>query len=103
MKCFKWYVVNVCRLILAAMMGFAAWKIVTHWKAGCAEKTGHDADAAINATAEKLEKAAIALEECADGGLGENLGKGIDELLLDTKKTLETATDIINKTLHHKA
>jgi hypothetical protein len=81
-------------------VGFAAWKLVRHWRTGCAEKTGHTIDASIKTAADKLEKTAIALEEWADSGLGENLGKGVDEVLTDTRKTLEKATDLFQRALN---
>ncbi len=98
---------NKCTIIdlyqLATLTGvaFATWKIAHHWHAGLAEKTGHAIDTSIGAAAKKLEKTAVALEEWADGGLGENLGKGLDVLLTDTKKTLETATELVQRALLH--
>ena len=69
--------------------------------AGLAEKTGHAIDASIIAAAKKLEKTAITLEEWANGGMGKDLGKGLDEALTDTKKTLEKATDLVQGALNH--
>jgi hypothetical protein len=88
---------------MATIMGiaFATWKLVRHWHAGCAEKTGHDLDATITTTAEKLEKTAIALEEWADSGMGKNLGKDLDEILTDTNKTLDMATGLVRRALRH--
>lgn len=34
-------------------------------------------------------------------GMGENLGKGVDELLTDTKKTLDRAHDLVQRALTH--
>lgn len=84
-----------CRMVTLIGVGFAAWKLARLWHDGLAEKTGHAIDASISAAAKKLEKTALALEEWADGGVGENLGKGVDEILMDTKKTLEKATDLV--------
>jgi hypothetical protein len=74
---------------------------VRHWHAGLAEKTGHTIDASIRAGAEKLENTAIALENGAELGMGEYLGKGLDGLLMDTKNTLDKATDLVQRALHH--
>lgn len=84
-----------------AGIAFVAWKLVRHWRAGTAEKTGHAIDASINAAAEKLEKTAISLKEWADRGQGENLGKGIDEVLTDTKTALDKAAGLVQGALHH--
>lgn len=92
-------IVNVYHIVILIGISFAAWKVVRYWHAGLAEKKGHAIDASINAAAEKLEKTAIALEEWADTGLGENLGKGLDEVVTDTKKTLEKATDLVQRAL----
>jgi hypothetical protein len=71
--------------------------LVRHWRAGRAEKTGHVLDSSIKVAADKLEKTAVVLEKWAESGLGENLGKGVDEVLTDTKKTLEKATGLFQR------
>jgi hypothetical protein len=97
----KCYFVRIYRITTVIGIGFVAWKIVRHWRAGMAEKTGRAIDASIKVAARKLEKTAIALEEWADGGQGENLGKGLDEVLTDTKKTLDIASDLVQHALGH--
>jgi hypothetical protein len=95
------FIIDFYHTATVILIGFAAWKIVRHWRVGCAEKTGHAIDISIKAAADKLEKTAVALEEWADSGLGENLGKGVDEVLTDTRKTLEKATDLFQRALSH--
>lgn len=100
MKKNKCAIIDFYQLATLSVVAFATWKIAHRWHAGLAEKTGHAIDASISAAAKKLEKTAIALEEWLEGGhLGENLGKGIDVLLIDTKKTLETATALVQHAL----
>lgn len=96
------YVSDFYHITTAILITFATWKLVRHWHAGFAEKTGRAIDASISAAAEKLEKTALALEDGAESGLGETLGKGIDEILMDTKKTLEMATDLVQRALNHR-
>ncbi len=100
MKKIRRLVIDLFHTTTVILIGFAAWKIVRHWRAGCAEKTGHTIDTSIKTAADKLEKTANALEEWADSGLGENLGKGVDEALADTRKTLERATDLFQRALN---
>jgi hypothetical protein len=95
------YIRDLYHLAFVSGIAFATWKLVRHWRAGFAEKTGHDLDASIRGAAEKLEKTAAALEKMADSGMGENLGKGVDEILTDTKKTLDRATDLVQHELLH--
>jgi hypothetical protein len=102
MKKLKCRIMSVYHGIILMGMAFAAWKIVRVWQTGLAEKTGHTVDASLNAAAKKLEKTAIALEAWSAGGVGENLGKGVDEILMDTKKTLEKATTLVAEALNHK-
>jgi hypothetical protein len=89
------YITDIYRIATIIGVTFAMWKLVRHWHAGLAEKTGHAIDASISAAAKKLEITANLLEEWADTGLGENLGKSLDEVLADTKKTLEKATGLV--------
>jgi len=101
MNRFKCYLSAFYRIASIIGVAFVTWKLVHHWHAGFAEKTGRTIDAAIGVAAEKLEKTAIALENGADNNPGETVGKGIDEILMDTKKTLEKATDLIHRVLYH--
>jgi hypothetical protein len=98
---FRCYVRDVYHIATVIGITFATWKVVRHWRAGFAENTGHTIDSSVKAAAEKLEKTAITLEKWAAGGMGENLGKGVDEVLTDTKKTLDTATDLVQRALSH--
>jgi hypothetical protein len=93
--------VGFYRLATFAAVAFTISKLVRHWHAGLAEKTGHAIDASVRAAAEKLEKTAIALEEWGENGMGENLGKGLDDVLVDTQKALEMATDLVQRALSH--
>lgn len=99
MKKIRGLLVDAYRLIAVLGVAFTAWKIVRHWHAGFAEKTGHTIDTSVRAAAEQLEKTAIALEEWADRGRGENLGKSVDEVLMDTKTTLDLANDLVQHAL----
>jgi len=95
MKKFKSCVKKVYRAATLAAVAFTAWKLVRNWHAGIAATTGRSIDASIGVAAEKLEKTAVVLEEWAAGGMGEHLGKGLDEVLSDTKKTLEKTTALV--------
>ncbi|MDD5673762.1 MAG: hypothetical protein PHC61_06350 [Chitinivibrionales bacterium] len=88
---------------LVALLGVAVatWKVVRIWHAGFAQKTGHVLDVSISVAAHELEKTAVALEEWADNGRGENLGKGLDDVLADAKAALDKANDIIQGVLKH--
>jgi hypothetical protein len=101
MKKIRCYIRDLYQLATVIGIGIATWKLVRHWRVGFAKKTGHDLDASIRASAEKLEKTAAALEKWADSGMGENLGKGVDEVLTDTKKTLDRATGFVQHALNH--
>jgi hypothetical protein len=90
------------RIVTLIGIGFGAWKLVRHWRAGLAEKTGHNLDASIRTTAERLEKTAAKLEKWADNHQGETMGKGLDGVLLDTQKTLDRATGLVHSALAHK-
>jgi phosphoribosyl-dephospho-CoA transferase len=78
-----------------------AWNVVRRWHAGLAEKTGHKIDVTIHSTAERLEKTAAALEKESELGLGENLGKGVDAVVMDAKRTIDTATGFFQHALNH--
>jgi hypothetical protein len=101
MKKIRCYISDLYRLAFVIGTGFATWKLVRHWRAGRGEKAGHDIDASIRTAAEKLEKTASTLEKWADKHQGENLGKGLDDVLTDTKKTLDRASDLVSRTLSH--
>jgi hypothetical protein len=100
MKKIRCYIRDLYHLAFVSGISFAAWKLVRHWHAGFGEKTGHDLDTSIRAAAEKLEKTAAALEKWADSGVGGNVGKGVDEVLTDTRKTLDKAIDLVQHALH---
>jgi hypothetical protein len=91
----------IYRLSAVFTAGFITWKIFRHWHVGLGKKTGHTLDASIGAAAAKLEKDAIALEVLSDKGIVENLGKGFDTVLMDTKKTLENAMHLVARALKH--
>jgi hypothetical protein len=100
MKRCKSCVKKVYRAATFAAVAFMAWKLVRHWHTGLATTTGRTIDASIGVAAEKLEKTAVALEQWAAGGKGEHLGKGLDEVLSDTKKTLEKTTALVQGALN---
>jgi hypothetical protein len=83
------------RLVNTIGIAFTLWKFLRFWHTGTAQRTGHAIDASISIAAKKLEKSAVALEEWADSGQGETLGKNLDDILMDTKKALETASDLV--------
>jgi hypothetical protein len=95
------YVHDLYHIATISGIAFVTWKVVRHWRNGFAEKTGHTIDASVRHAAEKLEKTAITLEKWADSGMGRNLGKGLDEVATDTKKTLDTASDLVMHALNH--
>jgi hypothetical protein len=101
MKKIRCYIRDLYHLAFVIGTGFATWKLVRHWRAGRGEKAGHDIDASIRRAAEKLEKTASTLEKWADNHQGENLGRGIDDVLIDTKKTLDRTSDLVSRTLSH--
>lgn len=95
-------IIDLYQVLTLTGVAFTTWKIAHHWHAGLAEKTGRTIDATISAAAKKLEKSALALEKWANGGTGENLGKDLDKVLTGTKKTLESATDLVQRALTKK-
>jgi hypothetical protein len=101
MKKLRHYIGDLYRLAFVVGTGFATWKVVRHWQTGRGKKAGHDIDASIRKAAEKLEKTASTLEQWADNHQGENLGKGLDDILTDTKKTLDRTSDLVSRTLSH--
>jgi hypothetical protein len=95
------YIRDLYQIATIAGVAFATWKVVRHWRAGFGEKAGHDIDASIRTTAEKLEKTANELEKWADNHQGENLGKGLDDILTNTKNTLDRASGLVQRTLNY--
>ena len=101
MNKFKCSLMSFYRVATVLGLSFVAWKLVRHCRAGIAEKAGHAIDESIGVAAKKLEETAHALEEwAANGHDGENFGKGLDEVLTDTRKTLEKATDLVQHALN---
>ena len=92
---------RIFRLGALVGIGVGAWKLVRHWQKGQAEKAGHVIDASVGAAAKKLEGAASTVEKWADGGLGENLGKGLDKIVIETKTRLENVTGAVQSALSH--
>jgi hypothetical protein len=86
----------------ATLLGgaFVGWKLLCRWHDGVGQGAGRSIDGAIGRAAEKLEKAAVTLEEWADSGLSEKVGKDLDDVLMDAKMTLEEATDIVQRALN---
>jgi hypothetical protein len=99
MDTIKKTVLTVYRLSTLLVVGFITWKVVRCWRAGTAEKAGRTLDSSIGAAGATLEKNAIALDALSGKGTGENLGKEVDEVLTDTKKSLENATDLVKSAL----
>ena len=95
------FVNRSCQVVAAVGTFISLWKLARCWRTGCAERTGHIIDASISAAAKKLEKTLNDIELQADNGLGESLGKGLDDVLTDTKKKLDKATSVVNRALHH--
>jgi hypothetical protein len=75
MKKIRCFIRDLYHIATVIGVAFATWKIVRRWRAGQAEKTGHNLDASIKTAAEKIVKTAVSLEKWADEGMGENLGK----------------------------
>jgi hypothetical protein len=101
MKKIRCYIRDLYHLAFVIGTAFATWKIVRQWRAGRGKKAGHDIDDSLRTAAEKLEKTANTLEKWADRHQGENLGKGLDNVVTDTKKTLDRASDLVQRTLNH--
>jgi hypothetical protein len=94
--------VNVtCQIAITVGIVISVWKIARFWRPGLAEKAGRDIDASVSAATKNLEETAKAIGLQADSGLGESLGIGIDEVLTDTKKKLDKATDLVQRALKH--
>jgi hypothetical protein len=83
----------------AVFIAIVSFKIARRRHVGFAEKAGNVIDASIRSAADKLERAADAIEEFSENNPGERIGKGLDEILTDAKKTLEKATDSIQTAL----
>lgn len=95
-------IIDLYQVLTLSGVAFATWKFAHYWHAGLADKTGHTIDVTIATAAKKLEKTARALEEWAKSGTGKNPGKGLDEVLADTKKALESATELIQRVVTKK-
>lgn len=93
----KSFFIAIYRIVTVFSIGFVTWKIVRYWHSGRAEKCGHGIDSSIGSAAEKLEKAAITLEGISDSGAGQKVGKNLDDVLTDTKKTLENVTNLVKR------
>jgi hypothetical protein len=90
-----------CQILAFTGIVFSVWKLARFWHPGLAGKTGRDIDASVSAAAKNLEKTANAIELQADNGFGESVGIGLDEVLTDTKKKLDKATDLVQRALKH--
>ncbi len=101
MRKFMRLMTSIFRLASFAGVLFVGWKIVRRWHEGLAQKTGHVVDTTVKAAAEKLEQTAVALEEWAINGNGEHFGKDLDNVLMDTKKTLDAASGLMQGALNH--
>ena len=87
----KCTIIGMYRIMTLSAMAYVTWKIVRFWQNGFAEKTGRTIDASVSASAEKIEKTARAADGVAEGGLG----KGLDDVLTDTKKVFEKAGNLV--------
>jgi hypothetical protein len=99
MKKIGCYIVTLYRLGILISIGFTTYKLARHWRIGCTEKAGGAIDESIDAAATTLEKAAQAYAAWAGSGQEEHLGFGLAEILADTKKTLERATELVQRAL----
>ncbi|MBN1757458.1 MAG: hypothetical protein JW863_04020 [Chitinispirillaceae bacterium] len=95
-------IIDLYQVITLSCVAFATGKFAHHWHAGLADTTGRAIDVTITTVANKLEKNAQALEEWANSGTGKNQGNGIDKVLTDTKKALESATELIQRVTTNK-
>ena len=101
MNTIKSFCVTIYHTAALCAIGFISWKIIKNWHSGTGEKTGRTLDASIDAAAVKLEKEGIALETMSDKRVAENLGKGIDTVLTDSKKSIEKAAKLVKRALKH--
>ena len=85
------------QLMTLGAVAYVTWKIVHYWQKGIAEKTGLALDASAGSAAEKIEKTARTADGVAEGGLG----KGLDDVLTDTKKVFEKASKIVKHAVQH--
>lgn len=95
------FVNGFCQIVAFFGMIYFVWKIARFWHPGLAEKTDRDIDSSVSAAAKNLEKTANAIELQVDKGFGESVGIGLDEVLTDTKKKLDKATDLVQRALKH--
>ena len=91
MNSIKCTIIGMYRIMTLSAMAYVTWKIVHYWQKGFAGKTGHTIDASVSAAAEKIEKTARVVDGVAEGGLG----KGLDDVLTDTKKAFEKAGNLV--------
>jgi len=96
----KGYFIDSYRIVTAMCIAFTTCKLICSWHKGCAKKTGYSIDASIRAAAEKLEKTAMVLENVSGSGIGEHVGKDLDDVLMDTQRTLEHTTRLVRCALH---
>ena len=86
---------------VAAMgtVAYAVWRLFFRHRMGPVEKAGHAVDATAKKAAENLEKAAAAIEETSDFGLGRRFGQNIDEALGETKAALHMASRVVHEAI----
>jgi hypothetical protein len=87
------------RLVTFSSVIFVAWKVGRQWQAGCGKKSGQAIDALAGDAADKLERVVIALDDEANSGLGKELGKDLDEVLIDTKKMVGKTNDFVKRAI----
>lgn len=97
----KSFCVTIYHTAALCAIGFVSWKIIKNWHSGTGEKAGRSFDASIGATAVNPEKEAITPDTLSDKGMSENLGKGIDTVLTDSKKSIEKAANLVKRALKH--
>jgi hypothetical protein len=93
-------IIGLYRLITISATVYVTWKIVRYWRKGIAEKAGRVIDSSVRAVVEEIGKTASTVESGAKSVMGKHLGKGLDEVLTDTKKALKKASDLVKPTVH---
>jgi hypothetical protein len=91
---------DLYRIVAGIAALIVAWNVVRRWHAGLAEIAGQKIDVTFHSAAQRLEKTAAALEKEANLGIGENFGRGIDTVVMDTKKTIDSATGLFQHALN---
>ena len=94
---------HMVKLVLCTLTLYMFYRMVSKWKPQIAQNAGHDLDIATNQAAHHMHNAAIGLNEWSMSGYGETLGKGIDEILLQTKQSLNEASDVVAAVLSRKS